>query len=1302
MLGMEQNNYGFFLSNTLKVCPLNLTDAERGTLKFGYKTAENGYTALPYTLNNDGSATLDMAGVPYGSYRLLAEYRPSGSEGMQTLESGWTLRNLTYLDAENVVTVAVFEPKTEQGVTTITVRYENGTPSADVKMRIYKAEGMVSGKEMSLSLVDEINIGKNPYTINSKTLGLGGGDYVFYFTTTDGTFLGSQLAHISAAQYTVKFLGLYGKLLKSQTVDAGGSAELPAAPAEDGYDFKGWKNLTTGRMVTEVTNVTADMTIQAVYEAKQATVTLFLDGGRFEYGGQTEYSLPLGDRFTQLGSLNPTRDGYKFLGWYRDIACTNKVEGDFTVTQNVVLYAKWESRYAIDSSALADNGAISSFNLFRVISSGGNTSYDSGVRYDGASQGQEISAEFRLYSGTQCTGVTCIGQTSGISYPVTLTENSSGYQAVFSMPDEAVTLALTTQSAWEGSITVSLNSSGYDSIYYLAISGGSPWQSREQYPYTASAEFNNLPDGTYYITGTTSEGRSFSGQAQIENGANETVWITLDEVYSVSGTLTSDTGTLPSGLTAYLTGDNWWNYFSSPVDADGSISFSNVPSGSYTLSVSGRHDYPLSKKEFQVSAANPNLGEIQLTCGRDVTAKIVCEEGLGAKYARVSLEKSTDSGCYYLWSDVCPCGETVKIEDIITDPGTYRLRVTDLSKTYYGGYIRFDSKAQEFEVTADDDGRLPGIPEQTLSCSAPAAQIGDLSGSVTLDRTEAYAGELVDLAIRWESVNAAAPTFTITLPDGVEFAKDYYETTKTLTAEAGTRGTLHATLCVTNNASGTLSIPVKAAVNESEGVFGTAVISVEEITLTAPAQVRGSESFTVYGEAAEDSLIALRDTNGKTLAVAKTVGRSFSAELKLTTDTVLYAESLLEDGTILSRSAPVSVAVIQDEPIAVSGVRYGSDDANVSYNASYNKKLNTYAFWQWVDMQMMGFELPVHVSFSGSGSISAVKFRFCGVKVSAEQQESGVWTATFGYGEWGGAGVKQLTALVTTVDGKTLEIPVAEVNLLIDPSGVVTDENGKPLAGVTVYCQVLKGNQWVNFDAESYGQVNPQITDENGRYGWMVPEGKYRILAVKEGYQSYDSLKDAKFSNSDGNTTITIPPVRTDIDFRMKLDNSKVYTIFPTAVENATVRCEQSSSAAGKSVTLTVSADAGYAVKKVHVTGVDSNKSYDVRDTGNGSYSFTMPAERVSFSAELMDAPTAVSVTVDGKITVTGLKAAQSVKVIAAFYDTDGRMIALTMPKLTGNGTEATAAVQTQSGAVLRVFLLDSATNKPLAECAKG
>lgn len=82
----------------------------------------------------------------------------------------------------------------------------------------------------------------------------------------------------------------------------------------------------------------------------------------------------------------------------------------------------------------------------------------------------------------------------------------------------------------------------------------------------------------------------------------------------------------------------------------------------------------------------------------------------------------------------------------------------------------------------------------------------------------------------------------------------------------------------------------------------------------------------------------------------------------------------------------------------------------------------------------------------------------------------------------------------------------------LDPSGFVYE--GVPsnrLEGVTttVYYKKVGKNQFgddveqaIPWQAEDYGQVNPQLTDENGEYGWMVPTGMWQVKYEKQGYQT--------------------------------------------------------------------------------------------------------------------------------------------------------------------------------------------------------
>ena len=83
---------------------------------------------------------------------------------------------------------------------------------------------------------------------------------------------------------------------------------------------------------------------------------------------------------------------------------------------------------------------------------------------------------------------------------------------------------------------------------------------------------------------------------------------------------------------------------------------------------------------------------------------------------------------------------------------------------------------------------------------------------------------------------------------------------------------------------------------------------------------------------------------------------------------------------------------------------------------------------------------------------------------------------------------------------------------LQDPSGFVyegVESNRVQGATTTVFYKTQEEDMYgdpvdvvMAWDAENYGQVNPQQTDENGEYGWMVPEGWWQVKYEKEGYQT--------------------------------------------------------------------------------------------------------------------------------------------------------------------------------------------------------
>ena len=88
----------------------------------------------------------------------------------------------------------------------------------------------------------------------------------------------------------------------------------------------------------------------------------------------------------------------------------------------------------------------------------------------------------------------------------------------------------------------------------------------------------------------------------------------------------------------------------------------------------------------------------------------------------------------------------------------------------------------------------------------------------------------------------------------------------------------------------------------------------------------------------------------------------------------------------------------------------------------------------------------------------------------------------------------------------------------IDPSGYVYDGiTGERLEGVTVHAYWIENTGddpdfWekkpgedeygVLWDSMEYSQMNPLLTDAEGRYAWDVPEGWWRVSYEKEGYES--------------------------------------------------------------------------------------------------------------------------------------------------------------------------------------------------------
>ena len=130
-------------------------------------------------------------------------------------------------------------------------------------------------------------------------------------------------------QYAITFDTNGGSEIAPITQDYGTKITTPADPTRKGYTFKGWDKEIPKTMPAE------NITVKAQWEINQYTIT-------FDTAGGSEIAPITQDYGTQIAApANPTRKGYTFKGWDKEIPETMPAE-------NITATAQWEiNRYTI-------------------------------------------------------------------------------------------------------------------------------------------------------------------------------------------------------------------------------------------------------------------------------------------------------------------------------------------------------------------------------------------------------------------------------------------------------------------------------------------------------------------------------------------------------------------------------------------------------------------------------------------------------------------------------------------------------------------------------------------------------------------------------------------------------------------------------------------------------------------------------------------------------------------------------------------------------------------------------------------
>ena len=127
----------------------------------------------------------------------------------------------------------------------------------------------------------------------------------------------------STNQYTITFDTAGGSEIAPITQDYGTNIAAPADPTRDGYTFIGWDREIPETMPAE------NMTVTAQWEINRYTIT-------FDTAGGSEIAPITQDYGTNIAApADPTREGYTFIGWDREIPTTMPAE-------NITLKARWK------------------------------------------------------------------------------------------------------------------------------------------------------------------------------------------------------------------------------------------------------------------------------------------------------------------------------------------------------------------------------------------------------------------------------------------------------------------------------------------------------------------------------------------------------------------------------------------------------------------------------------------------------------------------------------------------------------------------------------------------------------------------------------------------------------------------------------------------------------------------------------------------------------------------------------------------------------------------------------------------
>ena len=247
--------------------------------------------------------------------------------------------------------------------------------------RVTNQVGTISGGTFNSRVVNEDNIENGMFngTVTNAAKGkITDGTFTETSTVNNrgtiggGTFSGTVTNNgtINGGTFAVTFDTKGGSTVPVENVLNGQKATKPADPTRAGYTFGGWYTEETCTNPYEFTTpVQNALTLYAKWTINQYTITFKPENGDEDTTITQDYDTPV------TAPANPTRTGYTFAGWDKEIPATMPAE-NMTVTARWTAVGSgssgggstsgggssredWEPSYAVSTPGKTENGTVS-------------------------------------------------------------------------------------------------------------------------------------------------------------------------------------------------------------------------------------------------------------------------------------------------------------------------------------------------------------------------------------------------------------------------------------------------------------------------------------------------------------------------------------------------------------------------------------------------------------------------------------------------------------------------------------------------------------------------------------------------------------------------------------------------------------------------------------------------------------------------------------------------------------------------------------------------------------------------------